>query len=157
MRSCPLLWHSVLLHQCWTIAEISPRIRNVVMSRYGDKSVISRTAGTAILWLQARRVDALDSQFDEFEFVIEALTAYSNNRVQGYFHVGQFIRGFVEKVTDYTAQYGLMRDHKYVVGLLKIDNYRLDSLHRVHVAFAPWITIAQLILIAPSEFLEKKK
>lgn len=41
------------------------------------------------------------------------------------------------------------------MGLLEVDDYRLDALHRVDVALAPGVAVAQLVLVAPGELLQR--
>lgn len=143
----------MLLHESGTVAGISPRIRYVEVSGHRDESVRGGAIAAAIRRLDAGRVDALDRQLEELELVIVTLAGDADYRVQRHLHIRQLLGFLVEEESDDAAQHRLMRHHEHVVGSLQLGDHRLDALHRVHVALAPRVTIAQLVLIAPGEFL----
>ena len=84
---CPLLRHSVLLHECRSAAGIPPRIRNVKMGRHGDESVVGRPRGAAVCGLESGCVNAFNAKLDELELVVEALATDANDRMQRHLHV----------------------------------------------------------------------
>lgn len=141
-HACPLLRHSVLLHESRPAAEVPPRVRNVVVRRYGDESVVGCAGGAAVLRFAARRVDALDAELYELELVVEALAAQPNYRVQRHLHVRKLVRGAVHKEADDAAEHRLVGNDQNVRCLLELDDHWLDSAHGVHVTLAPWVTVA---------------
>lgn len=143
----------MLLHESGPVTEISPGIRHIEVCGNREQSIGSSTVATAVLRLDASRVYALDRQLEELELVIVTLAGNANYRVQRHLHVGQLFGFLIKKESDDAAQYRLMRHHENVVGTLQLGDHRLDTLHRVDVTLAPRITITQLVLITPSEFL----
>lgn len=146
----------MLLHEGRPVARISPRIRYVEVLGYREQSVGGGAIAVAVLRLHAGRVDALDRQLEKLELVIVALVSDANYRVQRHLHVGQLLGFLVEKVADDATQHRLMRHHEHVVRALQLVDHRLDALHRVDVTLAPRVTITQLVLIAPGEFLSRR-
>lgn len=149
----PLL---MLLYESRPVAGVPPWIRYIKVSWNRDEGIGSGTIAIAILWLDASCVDTLDRQLEELEFVIVALAGDTDYCVQRYFHVGQLLRFLVEEESDDAAQHRLMRHYEHVVGALQLGDHRLGTLHCVDVTLSPRITIAQLVLIAPGEFLRKR-
>lgn len=141
-HACPLLRHSVLLHESWPVTGVPPRVGNAVVRRYGDEGVVGCAAGAAVLGLAARRVDALDAELYELELVVVSLAAQSNDRVQWHLHVRKLLRGAVHEEADDAAEHRLVGNHQNVRRLLEVDDHWLDPLHSVHVALAPWVAVA---------------
>lgn len=146
----------MLLHQGRTVARISPWIRYVEMRGNGDQCVVRGSIGAAVLRLHTSRVHALDGKLEELELIIVTVTAHSDDSVQWYLHVRQLLRFLIEEETDDTTEHSLVGDHQDIVGSLQLGYHWLDAMHRVHVALSPWITITQLVLIAPCKFLEQR-
>lgn len=143
----------MLLHESRPVAGISPRIRYIEVLGDRDQSVGRGAIPAAIFRLDTGCVDALDRQLDELELVVVALAGEADYRMQRHFHIGHFLGFLVEEETDDTPQNSLVRHHEHVVRTLQLGNHRLDALHRIDVALTPWITITQLVLIAPGKFL----
>lgn len=144
----------MLLHECGPVAGVPPGVRDVEVGRDRDQGIGGGTITTAIRRLDPSRVHALDRQLEELEFVIVALAGDADYRVQRHFHVRQLLGFLVEEESDDAAQYRLMRHYEHVVGALQFFDHRLDAMHRVDVTLTPRITITQLVLIAPGEFLK---
>lgn len=143
----------MLLHESWPIPRVPPRIRYIEMRGNGQQSVVRSSVRAAVVRLHAGRVDAFDGKLVKLQFVVVALAADADDGVQGDLHVGQLFSFLVHEETDDAAQYSLMGHYQDVVRPLQLRDDRLHALHRVDVALAPRITIAQFILIAPREFL----
>lgn len=79
---------------------------------------MSRAVGIAVARLVARRIDALDGQFDQLQVIVEALTSQAYYGVQWHLHVWQILWALVQEVAQYATKHSLMRHHQDVVCLL---------------------------------------
>jgi len=78
----------MLLHEGGSVAGISPRVRHVEVSWNREQSIGSGAIAATIGRLDASRIDALDRQLEELEFVIVALAGDADYRMQRHLHVG---------------------------------------------------------------------
>lgn len=78
----------MLLDKGGTTCRIPPGIWDIEVGWNSYQSIVCCSVGTAVLRPHSGSVDTLDWKFDEFEFVIEALTGHLDDGVQRNFHVG---------------------------------------------------------------------
>jgi len=78
----------MLLHEGEPVAGVPPGVWYVEVSWNRDQGIGSGAIPAAVGRLDASRVDTLDRQLEELEFVIVALAGDADYRMQRHLHVG---------------------------------------------------------------------